>query len=227
MVKGTVLDKSKINFVENVQIISTGGAMTFTDSLGKYKIAATPGDSLFYVYNNKPTQKFAVGSISNTEQFDISIQVDVKSKYGILKEVIVYSKSHQQDSIENRASYADVFNYSKPGISTSVVPGGGVGLDLNEFINIFRFRRNRSLRAFQKRLEAEEQDKFIDYKFNKKAIKRITQLEDEQLTDFMNWYKPSYDFLATCTEVEFTNYILKSLSHYKKTSRLPVKQSIP
>lgn len=216
-VTGTVLDNSKINFVEAVGVMSTGGKITVTDSLGKYSIQAGEGDSIYFVYNNKPTQKFAVNKMPNTAQFDISLHVPVKSKYGLLKEVVVYSKNYKQDSAENRQNYGEVFSYRKQGIQTSVGPGGGVGLDANELINLFRFKRNKRLKSFQARLEADEKEKYITYRFNKIFVRRITQLQSPALDSFLVWYRPSYEFVSASSEIEFNQYVLNASYHFKRT----------
>jgi hypothetical protein len=215
-ISGTVLDKSKVNRVENVRVLSTGGMFTTTDSMGRYSIQVKPGDSLYFVYKNKPTQSFPVNTIANQQQFDISIHLNLESKYSVLKEVIVYSKSYRQDSIENRQTYADVFQYQRPGLSTSIVPGGGVGADANELINVFRFRRNKRLKAFQQRLELQEQEKYIDYRFNKLTIGRITGLSGIGLDSFLVWYRPSYEFTQMSSEIAFTQYILNASYQFRK-----------
>ena len=211
------MDNSKINFVEAVGVMSTGGKIAVTDSLGKYSIQASAEDSLYFIYNNKPTQKFAVNKIPNIAQFDISLHISVKSRYSLLKEVVVFSKNYKQDSAENRENYGEIFSYKKQGIQTSVSPGGGVGLDADELINAFRFKRNKRLKAFQKRLEADEKEKYINYRFNKIFVRRITQLQSPALDSFLIWYRPTYGFAATSSEIEFNQYILNASYHFKKT----------
>ncbi len=215
-VSGTVLDKSKINRVENVRVVSTGGMFAITDSMGRYSILVQPGDSLSFVYKNKPTQKFPVLSIPNLQQFEISIHMNIESKYSMMKEVIVYSKSYKQDSLENRETYAGVFGYAKPGLSTSIAPGGAVGADVNELINIFRFRRNKRLKAFQQRLEEQEQEHYVDYRFNKLLVGRITGLSGPALDSFVVWYRPDYEFTQQSNEIVFNEYILKASYHFRQ-----------
>jgi hypothetical protein len=214
-ITGTVYDKSKINYVENVRVVSSAGIFAITDSLGRYSIPVTEMDSLTFIYNNKPTQQFAVKSIANPRQFDISLHLNIKGKYSVLKEVIVYSKSYKQDSLENRQTYADVFEYKKPGISTSINPGGAVGADVNELINVFRFRRNKNLKAFQQRLEKQEEEKYVDYRFNKLFVRRVTGLTSPALDSFMVWYRPSYFFASQANEITFNQYILDAFYRFK------------
>ena len=189
---------------------------TSTDSMGRYSIQVKPGDSISFVYKNKPTQPFEVNTIPNPAQFDISIHLNIESKYSVLKEVIVYSKSHQQDSLEKRQTYARIFQYEKPGLSTSITPGGGAGADINELINIFRFRRNKRIKAFQQRLELEEEEKYIDYRFNKIVVSRITGLKSPALDSFLVWYRPDYEFAQASSEIVLNQYILNASYQFRK-----------
>ena len=214
-VSGTVFDSSKKNYVEEVRVESTGGKYSITDSMGRYKILVAEKDSLTFIYKNKPTQKFIVKDIADFRQFDISLHINVKGKYSTLKEVVLFARSYRQDSIENRQAYEDVYNFRKPTIRTSVSPGGVAGADVNEIINMFRFRRNRHLKAFQARLEQQEQDRFVNYRFNKNFVRRITQLQGTELDTFMVRYLPTYEFASTADEVSFNKYILNSSYAFK------------
>lgn len=215
IVSGTVFDSSRKNYVENVRIESSGGNNTRTDSMGRYKISVTEKDSLTFIYQNKPTQKFVVKDIANLTQFDISLGVTVKGGYRTLKEVLIFARSYRQDSMENRQNYADVYNYRNPTIRSSISPSGAVGADVNEIINMFRFKRNKRLRLFQARLEQQEQDYFVSYRFNKNFVRRITQLQGAELDTFMVRYVPTYEFASTADEVTFNKYILNSSYAFK------------
>ena len=215
VVSGTVVDSSKRNYVENVKVESTNGSIARTDSMGRYKIAVNEKDSLTFIYQNKPTQKFAVKDIATITQFDISLGVNVKGGYRMLKEVVVFARSYREDSMENRQTYADAYNFHKPTLKTSISPSGAVGADVDEIINMFRFRRNKHLKAFQARLEQQEQDHFVSYRFNKNFVRRITGLQGTELDTFMVRYLPTYEFASTSDEVTFNNYILNSSYAFK------------
>lgn len=216
IISGTVYDSTKLYVVPGVIIKSTGGGSTITDSLGAYHINTDEKDSISFYYANKPTQKFPVKSISNYNDFDISLQVRVFEKYKLLKEVKIFTKNYRQDSSENRLSYSKIFDYQKPGLHSTYTPGSPPGLDIDELINIFRFRRNKMNLVFQKRLIEEEQDKYVNYKFNNTLIKRVTGLSGVLLDKYKMQYKPSYEFLIIATELEFYEYILNTASQFKK-----------
>ena len=111
LVKGTVYDISKVNVIEEVRVVSTGGLFSITDSLGQYQIWVNEEDSISFVYGQKPTRQFAVSAIPDRDGFNISLAMPIASKYKALKEVKVFSKTYKQDSIENRDKYSDIFNY--------------------------------------------------------------------------------------------------------------------
>lgn len=213
LIKGVVYDSSRNFPLELVSVMASSGTGTVTNAEGYYEIRVTEKDSIWFSYLNKPTVKFPVLKISNPMQFDISLQVSVP----VLKEVKVFPRNYKLDSIRNRQEYAKVFNYQKPGLKL-VTPqyGAGVGFDLDELINVFRFRRNKSMLSFQQRLLLEEQEKFIDYRFNKALVRRLTYLEGAELDRFMQVYRPSYLFTKYSGDYEFRYYIKQSLYRYKR-----------
>ena len=215
IISGTVYDSTKLYVVPGVIVKSTGGGSTLTDSLGMYHISVTEKDSISFFYANKPTQKFPVKTIGNYSDFDISLRIRVFEKYRLLKEVKVFSKNYRQDSAENRQNYSRIFKYDKPGLKISMSEGSPPGLDVDELINMFRFRRNKQNLAFQKRLLAEEEEKYINYRFNSTLLKRVTGLSGELLEKYKFRYRPSYEFLVTATELEFYQYVLTTAAKFK------------
>ncbi|HMC87218.1 MAG TPA: hypothetical protein VKI61_16955, partial [Chitinophagaceae bacterium] len=65
----------------------------------------------------------------------------------------------------------------------------------------------------------EEQDKFIDHRFTKPMVRRITKFTNEELDDFMKKYRPSLDFTRNSTDYEFAEYIKLAGQEYEKRKR--------
>lgn len=216
-VSGTVYDSTKSIPVKEVDIRATNGTSTTTDSNGHYSIVTSLKDSLTFFYKQKPTAKFAVAQIQNTGSFDISLHIRLTEKFKTLAEVKIYRKNYQQDSIENREQYAKLFNYHKPGIKpTTDNYTGAVGMDVNELINIFRFKRNRQMKKMQERLQEQEQENYINYRFNKSTVKRITRLQGKELETFMKIYRPDFNFTENSSLAGFYQYILNASYQFKK-----------
>lgn len=219
-VTGTVYDKTKYNPVEGVKILSSSGQYAETDSMGRYTIFVKETDSLSFYYNGKPTKNFAVNKIVRVDEFDISLAVEVPSKYKTLKEVIVQAKSFRQDSMENREAYARYFNEESGRAGTSITPGGGAGLDMD----VFNFKKNKRLRAFRERLLKQEQEKYVAYRFNKRMITTATGLQGNELDDFIYYYTPSYEFIANASEMQLIEYTINAGRLYKRYKALQEKK---
>ncbi|HUR11962.1 MAG TPA: hypothetical protein VM012_11360 [Flavitalea sp.] len=215
-ISGTVFDISMKRPLDAVSVLSNSGSGTFTDPNGRYTLLVTENDSIWFSYLNKPTPKYAVAGILNRSSFEIALHVSST----MLKEVMIRPRNYRQDSIQNRQDYAKAFDFTKPGISSSIAPGGGVGLDINEFINMFRFRRNRRMLAFQERLLREEADRYIDHRFNKPLIRKLTALTGADLDTFIVRYRPDIDFTQEATDYEFQEYIKICYRQYERLLRL-------
>jgi hypothetical protein len=92
----------------------------------------------------------------------------------------------------------------------------GAGIDINELIRLFQFRKNKSMEKFRERLLEQEKEKFVDHRFSKALVRRLTQLDGEQLTQFMQQYRPTYEFTLYSNEYDFQFYIKKSGEEFKK-----------
>jgi len=203
-VKGVIFDISQRTPLEAVTVMATNGAGTMTDQFGRYTISVRISDSVYFSYQGKETAKYPVLKMEDYTQFSMALHVSVHS----LPNVIVRPPDYRTDSAQNRMDYAKYFAYRKPNPISSINVGPtGVGMDPNEIINMFRFKRNRQLASLQRRLVAEEEDKYIDFRFSKKFITDITGLKGDDLTVFMKKYRPPYDFVAITNQLELGYYI--------------------
>ena len=211
-IRGVVYDSSRNYPLEAVSVLSTSGNGTITNRDGMYEIEVSEKDSIWFSYLNKPTIKFPVLKINNPIGFDISLHVSVP----VLREVKIKLKNYKFDSLQNRLDYAKIFNYEKPTLKV-VTPqyGAAVGFDLDEIINMFRFKRNRSMASFQKRLFLDEQDKFVEYRFNKALVRRLTQLNGNELDSFMRVFRPSFMFTKFAGDYDFYQYIKDAYTRFK------------
>ncbi len=216
-ISGVVYDISGRRPIEAVMVQSRF-TRTQTDSLGRYLITLQAKDSLTFSLFGKNTQKFSVDDIEDPSNFNIMIHVT-----GVdLPEVTVRSRYYRYDSIQNRIDYAKYFNYEPPGLKLSnqqnFFGNGGVtiGFDVNELINMFRFKRNRNLQFLQNRLLYQEQEKYINYRFTKRFVQKLTKLDGIRLDLFMEYCKPSYPTLALLNDLELGVYIQQKLAQFNQ-----------
>ena len=216
-ISGVVYDISGRRPIEAV-IVQSRFTRTQTDSLGRYLITLQAKDSLTFSLFGKNTQKFSVDDIDDPSNFNIMIHVT-----GVdLPEVTVRNRYYRYDSIQNRIDYAKYFNYEPPGLKLSnqqnFFGNGGVtiGFDVNELINMFRFKRNRNLQFLQNRLLYQEQEKYINYRFTKRFVQKLTKLDGIRLDLFMDYCKPSYPTLALLNDLELGVYIQQKLAQFNQ-----------
>jgi hypothetical protein len=125
-----------------------------------------------------------------------------------LENVDVKGSNYHTDSIEKRETYKWAIDHYKLGPIESIEhPFDALS------------KRNRQIWAFQKRYEYFEKEKFVDYVFNAKLIKKITTLDSSQIEDFRRYYRPSYDQIKAWTEYEFLDYIKSSAVIFQKRRR--------
>ena len=206
VVKGTVYDKQARYGVSHVSVLSTSGIGTSTDTLGHYSIKVPGDDSIYFSYLGKMTSKYAVKQLLPDQPFDISLPVSVD----ILKTVVVHQPSYHMDSLANRNEYRKVFDYD--GVYAGA-PGSGFGLGIS-FDLIFGARKIKRMEAFKARLEREERDKYVDHRFTKALVKRITHRTSPALDTFMVQYRPGYETLKSFeNDYDYYKYI-KTFGEY-------------
>lgn len=219
---GTVYDYYNRQPLEAVSVFCSCGENTITDSTGKYRIKVSQRDTVWFSYLGKNTTKYPVDTISNLSNFEIGLHIDV----AWLPNVKVQNRNYRLDSLQNRQDYAKIFNFRKPGLRisqnppSSYVPGSvTAALDLDELINMFRFKRNRQMLSFQQRLIQQEQDKYVDHRFNKRIVRQLTHLENPALDTFMLFYRPAYDMVLQMNDLELGYYIEECYKLYLDNKR--------
>lgn len=215
-ISGTVYDITARRPLEAVAVFSTSGRGTVTDSLGRYSLTVPKKDSIWFSLIGKATMKYPVDTIANMTNFNVMIHVYATA----LPEVRVRNSYYKFDSIQNRRDNAKAFEFRKPTVRLSSNPNYNpgsmtVGFDLDEIINMFRTKRNRNMEFLQKRLIDQEHDKYIDRRFSKQLVRKLTRLQSPELETFMVYFRPEYEVLTTLNDLELGYMIEKSYEVYK------------
>jgi hypothetical protein len=90
-----------------------------------------------------------------------------------------------------------------------------IGFDLDEIINMFRFKRNKSLASLQQRLLQQEEDKYIDHRFSMAFVRKVTKLNSPELEEFMKEYRPDYEIVQRMNDLELGYFIEKNFEEYR------------
>ena len=211
-VTGTVYDRSQLFVMPGVSVLGTSGKGTMTDSVGHYRIRLAAGDSIYFSYLGKFTHKYPVKNVLPGYPLDISLMVRIDS----LPLVVVKPRLYRYDSLANRDEYRRAFDYQP---DDYVVAGsdGGVGLNLDM---LFGARKNRQMLALQRRLIEEEQDKYVEHRFNKTLVRKITGLQRPALDSFMRLYRPTYAFIQNFdNDYDYYKYIKDAALYFMEIWR--------
>ena len=225
-IHGTVFNMYKTRPLDGVSVICSCGGGTTTDSNGNYVIRVNASDSLRFFFFFRATKYFPINIMNPTTGFDIALHVNPTE----LAEVRVAPKNYYLDSLQNRKDYEKIFNFKKPGLEITEGANGNAGLDLDALINMFNFKKNRRMLAFQKRLLEDEEDKFVDHRFTRYIVKKITGLTGDAADSFMFRFRPSYEFTKIATDYEFYDYIKLAYQDYKRErsyQRQPARKEEP
>ena len=208
MVRGTVLDISQKIPLSDVSVDSKFGAHTRTDSVGNYQIIVFETDSIFFSYLGKRSPWFAVKTIQVPLSFDVALHVYAPD----LPPIYITKESYHEDSLKNRKEYQKIFDYRNPRLGTTMNPddaGAGVGFDLDAIVDMFHFAYNKRQKGYQQFFEWEEHEKYVDYRFSKNLIKKLTDIKDTQVDAFIRQYRPTYEFVEGKNDFEMGQYIQK------------------
>ncbi len=202
-IKGTVYDRSARIGMVGVSVMSNSGAGAVTDSAGHYTIVVPTTDSISFSYQGKSTMKFAVREINPLRPYDMSLRVDVHTLPTVVVSTLRLG-DYKTDSLKNREEYRKIFDYS-PEYLSGGSGGMGVGINLDALLSMKKIKRMENFRRF---MEREEREKYIDHRFNKALVKKITGLESPALDTFMKEYRPSYEMLLSFeNEYEYYKFI--------------------
>ena len=212
--QGHVLDSSQLYPLESISVITSSGKGVFTDENGYYEILVKETDSVWFSFLNKPTIKYAIKNIFDASRFDIALHVNIPE----LREVIVQPRNYRMDSLQNRLDYAKAFNWEKPKVRASMGTGtnASVGFDLEELIRMFQFRKNKSMASFRQRLIDEEREKFVDHRFSKALVLRLTGLTGDERDSFMMHCRPIYEFCVAASDYDFQSWIKDCYKAYQE-----------
>lgn len=218
-IEGKIYDETHYVPIPNVEVLTSSGYKTMTDSIGNYNIRVNgKNDSIWFNYKGKNTLKYPVDTVKYTYQFNVGLSVKspLPNDKHWLTPVTVYTNTYRQDSIANRLAYDKIFHPDKGGFRLGQAPEGtfGVGVDLDALINSFRFAYNKRQEMYKQNIIDEEQYQYINHRFTKKLVSDLTQMDSSDIDIFMKEYRPDYYSLTLMNEVALGKYIENAQKTY-------------
>jgi hypothetical protein len=206
-VSGVVIDKASRQVMPGV-VVSAANKTTRTNQAGQFEIdVLNSTDSLKISAIGYKILLVAHGK-SNT-----FLTIELESKVTSLNEVTIYgSKSFKKDSLANRDEYGKQFNYTPPklkdviGLPTSDRPGQLLSIDVLALVRYLTYKSSPDYK-FKQVLIRDEHEQFVDEKFNRGNVSRITKMQGDTLLSFLAKYRPTYEFVLKSTDYDMEVYI--------------------
>lgn len=183
-----------------------------SDLGGNFKILANVGDTL--VFSN-------VGFKSDTLKV-LSYVID--SGYNVMLRPVTTSlpmvnvqgdlSKYQLDSLKRRDDYKYIYERGKPKFAGGSTPTNGVGINVSPVT--FFSKKEKEVRHLKKRLAQNEENYYVDYRFSRSYVSKLTRLQGDSLQLFMQRYTPSYNYCRKTSAENMVLYINESLKSFLK-----------
>ncbi|QES90169.1 hypothetical protein [Rhizosphaericola mali] len=202
---GVVKDSVTLTTLPFVDIIDKTDSLKFRSGEdGFFKANMQKGDVLIFRIPGYQNGQFTyLGEKYHMDTVEIWLKPKMKE---ILPGVIVSSYTYddyQLDSSERRDDFIKDVGLNPKTFSQNT---GGAGLAIG-LDNFFDKKNKARKRAYKNFLDNEEQ-RYVDFRFNKLLVHSFSGLTGENLMMFMNQYRPSYDWLRENDDAESLKYYI-------------------
>lgn len=215
--------QSSASPADSVKLFTVSGNTAFSDVQGYYTIVVSEKDTLYISYKDREVIRFNVTENTIPNKFDIYLNnpsyFNDKNAHE-LKQVEVHTKNYHDDSITTRETYKDIFEYERPKMRYGkewIITPIYVSVNFDALARWFAFKqKNQNSRDKRFALESEDQ-LYIDSRFTRSLAGRIAHLDDDnELSKFMKWCRPTAPQLRLMNDLELSQYILDQCKDYKK-----------
>lgn len=215
MVGGVVLETGTSNRVAQVNVRNMRNRTTVTTDLkGEFSIRAQVGDTLMFSKIGYESHTTVLNTLSD-------ILIDLKPGTIRIDAVNIEGKTREQELRESMDSYRrqGVYSEGKPSVLSYV---------FNPLTALYeRFSRSgRQARRFRNYMENEMEALQVDRIFSKYRIVELTGLAGEDLNNFAQLYRPTFDRAQQWNEYDVTHYILTSFRQFEADGR-PAMPKLP
>ncbi|GEP96497.1 carboxypeptidase-like regulatory domain-containing protein [Chitinophaga cymbidii] len=192
----------------------------FTDNGGYYRIPASQGDTILISFIGYVGQAFVVNNTAGEEVKNVRLALQER----FLPRVEVSGKwnPYQLDSIARYEEYRPFLETrSRTLVDTEKRSQGGFGLTFSPFTRYSR--KQKDLRKFKELYAKNEMQRYVDYRYSKPFVQRVTGLSGDSLIKFMYKYQPPYDMLREMNNETLIFWISERALQWRKDPNVTLK----
>ena len=209
---GKIKRRSTSEVLPSVSVINrTQKRTNVSDQGGNYRIPASPGDTIVFTSAGyRPDTAFISDWMFHEKDGYLVAMVPNPVELPAVR--VDDADNYKKDSLKRKEEYAWVYPTHRRRLIGSETPEYGFGVILSP-VDYFSARETQK-RRLRRRLEQEEIDYYIDFRFPRAYVARVTGLSDDSLQTFMYRYRPSYKFCRRATNEDILLYINEKLKEY-------------
>ncbi len=209
LVSGNIKGNSEILFSATIQNINQHKS-NISDLGGNYKISAAIGDTVIFSHFGYVSDTIII----KTKMFDERLPIEL-TKISYLNTVDVNEMSkYSLDSLSRREDYDYIFkNKNAKPLWDNKLQGDGRGVNFSPFGHFSSTEKQK--RKLKERLEKDDREEYIYYKFTRR-VPKLTSLTGDSLMTFVSKYKPTYEYCLHATGVDILVYVNDKLILFKK-----------
>jgi hypothetical protein len=198
---GNIKGNSEILVSATIENISRNNE-NISDLGGNYRIPADPGDTIIFSHEGFISDTLVVDSFMLNDR----LPIELKIKITYLKSVDVNEMSgYELDSLSRKEDYDYIFkNKGNKPLFDNKLSGDGRGVNFSPIGHWSTSEKQK--KELKERLERDDKEEFIYYKFSR-HVPKLTGLRGDSLITFINLYKPSYDYCLLATTLDILVYI--------------------
>nr|WP_233173522.1 hypothetical protein [Pedobacter sp. ASV19] len=212
-VPGFVMDKSNKQRLAKVYIYNPKNDVgIYNNAKGEFTLQVAVGDTLFAALSG-----YAIDTVVYKGQNSIYFQLT--PHFIRLREVKIIGSlptpKQKYDRTLKEYKYALDRGSSKDLLN---VGPEGAGLGIDAIYNLLS-RKGANARHLQKILEKDYREQVIDFRFRPEYVERVLNIHDYELTDFMQQYRPTYEFVLSASDYAFNLFLRNNYAAYKRNPR--------
>ena len=211
-VTGKILRNGSQELLVSVSIQNkTQHRFDLSDERGTYRIQAAPNDVIIISHVGYRSDTLVVDSTMLSGNFDINLE----PRAATLQTAVVGALSNYQlDSTARRQEYSWLYDRGKQTAFEHNRTGDGVGISMNLFRHTAAEDKDRD--KLLKRIIREEEEYYIDFRYSREYVSRLTHLKGDSLQAFMEHYRPTYEYCRKAANVDILVFINDSYKQFMK-----------
>lgn len=212
-VQGFVIDKESKQRLAKVYIYNShDDEGMYNNNKGEFATQASVGDTLFAALEGYGVDTLIYKG-NNAIYFQLKPLAIQLREVAILGSLVTPKERYDQTLREykyatDRGSSKDLLNLNSR----------GAGLGIDAIYNLLS-RKGRNARHLQAILERDYKEQVIDYRYNPAFVGRALRIKGFELQDYMQQYRPSYDFVLMASDYAFIVFLRNNYASYKRNPR--------